>query len=59
MYFEVVDRPSNDICPNINRTVTPVPPTPPTITTMNPSQTTAIPPYVLLGISSPMRGFQI
>ncbi|CAF1053199.1 unnamed protein product [Rotaria sp. Silwood1] len=59
MYFEIVDRPSNDNCPNIDGTVTPVLSTPPTVTTINPSQTTAVPAYVLLGIASPVRSFQI
>ncbi|CAF4600407.1 unnamed protein product, partial [Rotaria sp. Silwood1] len=59
MYFEIVDRPSNDNCPNIDGTVTPVPSITPTVTTMNPSQTTTMPIYVLLGIASPVRSFQI
>ncbi|CAF2721674.1 unnamed protein product [Rotaria sp. Silwood2] len=59
MYFEIVDRPTNDSCPNPDGTVTPIPSTTPTITTINPIQTTPVPPYVLLGIASPVQSFQL
>ncbi|CAF1345117.1 unnamed protein product [Adineta steineri] len=53
MYFEIVDRSPNDNCPN--GTVTPLPATTPIPTDV----TTAIPIYVVLGIASPIRSFQI
>ncbi|CAM4866317.1 unnamed protein product [Rotaria socialis] len=56
MYFEVVDRPLNDNCPQI--TVTPVPSIT-TLTTIGPHLSTAEPIYVTLGIASPTRSFQI
>ncbi|CAF0929763.1 unnamed protein product [Rotaria sordida] len=59
MYFEIVDRPANDNCPNPNGTVTPIPSTTPTITTIDSSQTTPTPPYVIFGIASPVRSFQL
>jgi hypothetical protein len=57
MYFEIVDRPSNDICPD--GTVTPVPSTTPAGTTNVLDTTTPTPVYVTLGIASPIRSFQL
>lgn len=59
MYFEIIDRPPNDACPNANGTVTPVPLTTPKITTIVPDTTTPTPPYVTLGIASPIQSFQL
>ncbi|CAF4812118.1 unnamed protein product, partial [Rotaria magnacalcarata] len=56
MYFEVVDRPLNDNCPQI--TVTPVASIT-TLTTIGPNLSTTEPIYVTLGIASPTRSFQI
>ncbi|CAF4125312.1 unnamed protein product, partial [Adineta steineri] len=53
MYFEIVDRSPNDNCPN--GSVTPAPVT----TTIPTDVTTAVPVYVVLGIASPLRSFQI
>ncbi|CAF0750564.1 unnamed protein product [Adineta steineri] len=57
MYFEIVNRPVNDNCPKL--TVTPVPSTTITVTTIEPGTTTNTPIYVLLGIASPTRSFQL
>jgi hypothetical protein len=57
MYFEIVDRPTNDDCPKIS--VTPIPSTTPTISTIRPISSTLQPVYVTLGIASPTRSFQI
>lgn len=58
MYFEIVDRPQNDGCPNPSGTLTPIPLTTPP-TTFNPFQTTSMPPYAILGIASPVESFQL
>jgi len=57
MYFEIIDRSINDNCPNF--TVTPIPMSTTTITTIQPGTTTNTPIYVQLGIASPLRTFQI
>ncbi|CAF3390063.1 unnamed protein product [Rotaria sp. Silwood1] len=57
MYFEIVDRPINDNCPKI--TVTPVPSTTTPIATIESTLSTNTPIYVILGIASPTRSFQI
>ena len=57
MYFEIVDRLANDDCPKI--TVTPVPSTTITASTIKPISSTDTPIYVTLGIASPTRSFQI
>ncbi len=57
MYFEIIDRPVNDNCPKV--TVTPVPSTTTTVTTIEPGSSTNPSIYVILGISSPKRSFQI
>jgi hypothetical protein len=54
MYFEVVDRPTDDSCSNSNGSVTL-----PTVTTIASNVTTHTPIYVLLGIASPLRSFQL
>lgn len=54
MYFEVVDRSMNDNCPQV--TITPVPNV---TTTVGPNVSTNRPVYVLLGIASPIRRFQL
>ncbi|UJR25447.1 hypothetical protein I4U23_006794 [Adineta vaga] len=59
MYFEIVDRVSNDICPNPNGTVTPIASTTTISTTTDRDMTTTVPIYVILGISSPVRSFQL
>ncbi|CAF4541058.1 unnamed protein product, partial [Rotaria socialis] len=59
MYYDIIDRPANDNCPNSNVTVTTVRPTPGTTTTINQIITTSTPPYVLLGIASPVLSFQL
>lgn len=59
MYFEIVDRPADDGCPNANGTVTPIPVTTPKTSTIFPDTTTPTPPYVTLGIASPVRSFQL
>ncbi|CAF0789376.1 unnamed protein product [Adineta ricciae] len=57
MYFEIIDRPAHDSCPAV--TVTPVPSITTPISTFEPGTTTNTPVYVLLGIASPIRSFQI
>jgi hypothetical protein len=57
LYFEIIDRPANDSCPKI--AVTQVPDTTVTAPTAQPTTTTKTPDYVLLGIASPIRNFQI
>ncbi|UJR23452.1 hypothetical protein I4U23_026456 [Adineta vaga] len=57
IYFEISDRSVHDNCPNV--TVTPVPSSTTTMSTLEPETTTNIPIYVLLGIASPTRSFQI
>ncbi|CAF1605813.1 unnamed protein product, partial [Adineta ricciae] len=59
MYFEIVDRVSNDRCPNSTATITPVVPTTTLSTTVSPDITTTVPIYVILGIASPVRSFQL
>ena len=59
MYFEVVDRLPNDNCPSSNETVTPVPATTTTVKPIDPDTTTDTPTYVVIGISSPIRSFQL
>ena len=59
MFFEIVDRPSNDGCTDSNGTIIPVPATTTVITTTNPGLPTTAPIYVILGIASPLRSFQI
>jgi hypothetical protein len=59
MFFEIVDRPPNDGCPNSNGTVIPEPPTTTAMTTIDPGIPTTAPIYVILGIASPLRSFQI
>jgi hypothetical protein len=59
MYFEIVDRPLNDTCPNPGGTVTPIPATTPITTTIDPDLTTPTPIYVTLGIASPVRNVQL
>jgi CUB domain len=59
MYFDIVDRASNDGCPTTGGTITPVPDSTTTGTTIVPDSSTAAPPYVTLGIASPVRTFQI
>lgn len=59
MYFEIVDRPADDACPNANGTVTPVPLTTLRTTTSASDTTTPTPSYVTLGIASPLRSFQL
>ena len=60
MYFEIVDRLPNDNCPNSNGTVTHVPATTTTtVKPIDPDTTTPTPIYVILGISSPVRSFQL
>ncbi|CAF1519079.1 unnamed protein product [Adineta ricciae] len=56
IYYEIVDRTPNDFCPNSNETITPVV----SSTTTVPSDvTTTVPSYALLGVSSPIRNFQL
>lgn len=57
MYFEIVDRPSNDACPQV--TVTPIPSITATVTTLEPTVSTSVPVYVTLGLASPIRNFQM
>jgi hypothetical protein len=57
IYFEIVDRPANDHCPKV--TVTPIPSITSTVPTIEPGTVTNTPVYVLLGIASPIRNFQI
>jgi hypothetical protein len=57
MYFEIIDRPEIDYCPQVS--VTPVPSTTTTASTIRPISSTFQPPYVTLGIASPIRSFQI
>ncbi|CAF1401494.1 unnamed protein product [Rotaria magnacalcarata] len=59
MYYDIIDRPANDNCPNSNGTITTVRPTPDTTTTINQITTTVTPTYVLLGIASPTLSFQL
>ncbi|CAF2070883.1 unnamed protein product [Rotaria magnacalcarata] len=59
MYYDIIDRPANDNCPNSNVTITTVRPTPDTTTTINQITTTVTPTYVLLGIASSTLSFQL
>jgi hypothetical protein len=57
IYFEFIDRPLDDTCPKF--TVTPIPMSTTTVTTIEPGTTTVIPIYVQLGIASPRQSFQL
>lgn len=59
LYFEIAARSSNDGCPDPNITVTPIPVTTPSVTTIDPDLTTNPPIYVILGIASPVRSIQL
>lgn len=59
MYYEFADRTPNDGCPAFNGTLTPEPETTTIISTTPGAITTTLPPYVQLGIASPLRNFQI
>ncbi|CAF2855419.1 unnamed protein product [Rotaria sp. Silwood2] len=57
MYFEIVHRPINDYCPKI--TITPVSSTIVVLTLIEPTLSINTPIYVILGIASLTRSFQI
>jgi len=60
MYYEFTDRIPNDGCPAFNGTLTPEPETTTIVTTTtNALISTTLPPYVQLGIASPVVNFQI
>ena len=59
IYFEVVDRSSNNNCPSQNTSITPQPISTTPITTFGPDTTTPLPPYALLGIASSILNVQL
>lgn len=59
IYFELVDRLPDDGCSSTNSSVTPVPVSTSTITTIDPLTTTTPPPYAIQGISSNVISFTL
>ena len=60
MYFDTVDRSPNDVCPDSNATITPIPGSTTTpSTTTEPGFVSTTPVYAGLGIASPVMNFQL